>query len=134
MSTADENREIPDATWPEVFRRLTLGEDLDDRTAAWAMGEMMSGDATEAQVGAFLLALAAKGETVAELRGLTDAMVARARPVHVQGETLDIVGTGGDRLGTVNLSTIPRSWPPAPGPAWSSTATAGRPRPRALRT
>ena len=106
MSTADENREIPDATWPEVFRRLTLGEDLDDRTAAWAMGEMMSGDATEAQVGAFLLALAAKGETVAELRGLTDAMVARARPVHVQGETLDIVGTGGDRLGTVNLSTM----------------------------
>ena len=99
-------RQTPAATWPDVFRRLTLGQDLDDATAAWAMGEMMSGDATEAQVGAFLLALAAKGESVAELRGLTEAMVARARPVRVPGETLDIVGTGGDRLGTVNLSTM----------------------------
>lgn len=99
-------RETVTHTWPEVFRRLTLGQDLDDAAAEWAMGEMMSGDATEGQVGAFLLALAAKGETVPELRGLTDAMVAKARRVHVSGETLDIVGTGGDRLGTVNLSTM----------------------------
>jgi len=93
-------------TWPDVFRALTLGQDLEESLTAWAMGEMMSGDATEGQVGAFLLALAAKGVTVPELRGLTDVMVRHARPVHVPGETLDIVGTGGDRLGTVNLSTM----------------------------
>ncbi|MDO5635205.1 MAG: anthranilate phosphoribosyltransferase [Micrococcus sp.] len=93
-------------SWPDILRRLTLAEDLDDASAAWAMEELMSGAASEGQVGAFLIALAAKGVTVPELRGLTQVMVDHARPVSVPGETLDIVGTGGDRLGTVNLSTM----------------------------
>ncbi|MDX2340452.1 anthranilate phosphoribosyltransferase [Micrococcus sp. M4NT] len=104
--TRTTSPETGTTTWPEVFRALMLGQDLEDHAAGWAMGEMMSGDASEGQVGAFLLALAAKGVTVPELRGLTDVMVRHARPVHVEGETLDIVGTGGDRLGTVNLSTM----------------------------
>ncbi|MDY6055417.1 anthranilate phosphoribosyltransferase [Micrococcus sp.] len=94
------------SSWPEVLGALASGDDLDAPTAAWAMGQMMAGEATNAQVGAFLLALAAKGVTVPELRGLTEEMVRRARPVRVSGPTLDIVGTGGDRLGTVNLSTM----------------------------
>lgn len=106
MSIPDSTAAARETSWPDVFRALTLGEDLADDVAAWAMGEMMAGDATEGQVGAFLLALAAKGVTVPELRGLTEAMVEAARPVRVAGETLDIVGTGGDRLGTVNLSTM----------------------------
>ena len=106
MSTPENTAAVLGTSWPEVFRALTLGEDLSDDVAAWAMGEMMAGDATEGQVGGFLLALAAKGVTVPELRGLTEAMVQAANPVHVPGETLDVVGTGGDRLGTVNLSTM----------------------------
>ncbi|NHQ57882.1 anthranilate phosphoribosyltransferase [Micrococcus luteus] len=106
MSTPENTATVLGTSWPEVFRALTVGEDLSDDVAAWAMGEMMAGDATEGQVGGFLLALAAKGVTVPELRGLTEAMVQAANPVHVPGETLDVVGTGGDRLGTVNLSTM----------------------------
>ena len=106
MSTPENTAAVLGTSWPEVFRALTVGEDLSDDVAAWAMGEMMAGDATEGQVGGFLLALAAKGVTVPELRGLTEAMVQAANPVHVPGETLDVVGTGGDRLGTVNLSTM----------------------------
>ncbi len=106
MSIPNTTAAAPETTWPDVFRALTFGENLSGEAAAWAMGEMMAGDATEGQVGGFLLALAAKGVTVPELRGLTEAMVQAARPVQVTGETLDIVGTGGDRLGTVNLSTM----------------------------
>ena len=61
MSTPENTAAVLGTSWPEVFRALTLGEDLSDDVAAWAMGEMMAGDATEGQVGGFLLALAAKG-------------------------------------------------------------------------
>lgn len=106
MSSPDTSALTRGSSWPDVFRALTQREDLTDDVASWAMREMMAGDATEGQMGGFLVALAAKGVTVPELRGLTEAMVEAARPVHVPGETLDIVGTGGDRLGTVNLSTM----------------------------
>ncbi len=66
----------------------------------------MSGEATPAQIAGFLVALSAKGETVEELSGLVDAMLAHARPVSITGEKLDIVGTGGDQLNTVNISTM----------------------------
>lgn len=94
------------STWPEILGQLTASRDLSPQQAAWAMEEMMGGTASEAQVGGFLTALATKGVTVPELAGLTEVMVQRARPVSVPGETLDIVGTGGDRLGTVNISTM----------------------------
>lgn len=93
-------------TWPQIFHRLIHREDLSREEAAWAMGEIMEGAATDAQISGFLIALAAKGETVAELLGLTEVMLQNAIPLEIPGQTLDIVGTGGDRLGTVNISTM----------------------------
>lgn len=66
----------------------------------------MSGEATPAQIAGFLVALSAKGETVDELSGLAEAMLSHANPVAISGEKLDIVGTGGDQLNTVNISTM----------------------------
>jgi len=96
----------PAVTWPEVFTRLLRREDLDRESAAWAMGEIMGGDASPVQVAGFLMALRAKGESVAELHGLADVMLAHAHRIEVPGETIDIVGTGGDRHNTVNISTM----------------------------
>lgn len=70
------------------------------------MDTIMSGEATPAQIAGFLVALSSKGETVEELSGLVAAMLAHARPVSISGEKLDIVGTGGDQLNTVNISTM----------------------------
>ena len=66
----------------------------------------MSGGASVAQVAGFLMALRSKVESVAEVRGLADVMLEHARRIEVPGETIDIVGTGGDRFGTVNISTM----------------------------
>jgi anthranilate phosphoribosyltransferase len=66
----------------------------------------MSGEASTGQVAGFLIALRAKGETVEEMRGLADTMLAHASRIEVAGTTLDIVGTGGDRAHTVNISTM----------------------------
>ena len=70
------------------------------------MDTIMAGEATPAQIAGFLVALSSKGETVEELSGLVEAMLAHARPVTISGEKLDIVGTGGDQLNTVNISTM----------------------------
>ncbi|GAA4580735.1 anthranilate phosphoribosyltransferase [Planotetraspora phitsanulokensis] len=70
------------------------------------MGEIMSGRATSAQIAAFVVALRAKGETVAEVTGLARAMLDRATPLTVEGPVVDVVGTGGDRAHTVNVSTM----------------------------
>ena len=70
------------------------------------MGEVMTGNASDAQVAGFLVALRCKGETVDELTGLVEAMIANARPLAIEGDHLDIVGTGGDRQNTVNISTM----------------------------
>ena len=70
------------------------------------MDTIMSGEATPAQIAGFLVALSAKGETVEELSGLVDAMLAHAKPIGISGQKLDIVGTGGDQLNTVNISTM----------------------------
>src|SRR5699024_9877390 len=80
--------------------------DLSAEQTAWAMEQMMSGDAAPTQIAGFLVALRAKGETVTELRALADVMLAHALPIRVEGPTLDIVGTGGDMAGTVNISTM----------------------------
>lgn len=66
----------------------------------------MGGRASGAQLGAFLVALRAKGETVGEIVGFRDAVLANAQPLAVDPMALDIVGTGGDRVGTVNVSTM----------------------------
>lgn len=95
-----------ETTWPSLLTRLLDGGDLAIAEAAWAMEEVMAGRATPAQLGAFLVALRAKGETVDEIVGFRDAVLANARPLAVDPMALDIVGTGGDRFGTVNVSTM----------------------------
>ncbi|MFP5366110.1 MAG: anthranilate phosphoribosyltransferase [Actinomycetes bacterium] len=93
-------------SWPRLISALISGADLTADNTAWAMDTIMSGDATSAQIAGFLVALSAKGETVEELSGLVAAMLAHAKPVAISGEKLDIVGTGGDQLNTVNISTM----------------------------
>ncbi len=93
-------------TWPNLIAALIAGEDLSQESTQWAMNTIMAGNATDVQIAGFLVALRAKGETVAEVTGLVEAMLSNARPLHVAGDALDIVGTGGDRLNTVNISTM----------------------------
>ena len=93
-------------TWPTIFTSLLAGQDLGTTESAWAMDQIMSGEASPAQVAGFLIALRAKGESVQEMRGLADTMLAHASRITVDGATLDIVGTGGDRAHTVNISTM----------------------------
>jgi anthranilate phosphoribosyltransferase len=70
------------------------------------MDLIMSGEATPARVAAFVVALRAKGETPSEVQGMADAMLAHARPLEIAQRAVDIVGTGGDRSGSVNISTM----------------------------
>jgi len=93
-------------TWPTLLNQLIAGGDLSAEDTAWAMDQVMSGEATPAQVGGFLVALRAKGETPEEVTGLADAMLAHARTVRIDRPAVDIVGTGGDRSGSVNISTM----------------------------
>jgi anthranilate phosphoribosyltransferase len=93
-------------TWPDLLSALLSGRDLQTAEAAWAMEQIMSGDATPAQVAGFVVALRAKGETAAEVAGLVESMLAHAVVVPVDGPALDVVGTGGDRAHTVNISTM----------------------------
>ena len=94
------------STWPEVLGALVAGRDLSADQTAWAMGEILSGEATAAQIAGFAIALRAKGETVEEVSGLVDTMYALATPISVPGRLLDVVGTGGDRSMSVNISTM----------------------------
>ena len=73
---------------------------------AWAMGEVMAGEASPAQLAGFVVALRAKGETPEEVSGLVEVMLSRAAPVAVTARVVDTCGTGGDRSNTVNLSTM----------------------------
>lgn len=93
-------------TWPDLLSALLRGEDLTADDARWAMTEVMTGEASPVRVAGFLVALRAKGETVEELRGIADVMLEHAHRIEVPGETIDIVGTGGDRLHSVNISTM----------------------------
>src|SRR5688500_20276392 len=93
-------------TWPDLYTSLLQGHDLSTAQAAWAMEQVMSGEASPAQLAAFLVALRAKGESVEEMRGLAEQMLAHANRIEVPGPSLDIVGTGGDRAHTVNISTM----------------------------
>lgn len=92
--------------WPIILSSLLRHEDLSVEGAWWAMEEMMTGNSSDAQVAGFLMGLSSKGETVDELLGMADAMLAQAVSFETDLDVLDIVGTGGDRLGTVNLSTM----------------------------
>lgn len=93
-------------TWPDVLSALLSGEHLSAEATAWAMDRIMRGEASDAQIAGFAVALRAKGETVDEVAGLVRAMYAHAHVIEVPGPTVDIVGTGGDRAHTVNISTM----------------------------
>ena len=93
-------------SWPTVLSSLLAGEDLKRAEASWAMSQIMSGEATQGQIGAFMLALRAKGETVEELAGLVDVMLENAVLLQTGADAVDIVGTGGDLVGTVNISSM----------------------------
>jgi len=92
--------------WPRILQRLVSHEALSAEEAADAMRAIMSGDVTSGQVGGFLMALRTKGETVDELDGLARTVLELATPVSAPGPVLDTCGTGGDRSGTFNISTI----------------------------
>ncbi|MEV7825820.1 anthranilate phosphoribosyltransferase [Microbacterium enclense] len=93
-------------TWPDLLSSLLAGDDLSVSESTWAMRQVMAGEATPSQLAGFLIALRAKGETVEEIVGFRDAILEAAVPLPVRAEVLDIVGTGGDRFGTVNVSTM----------------------------
>ena len=97
---------MADTSWPEVLSALIARQDLGATQTAWAMGQVLAGEATPAQIAGFAVALRAKGETVEEMQGLVEAMYAAATPLEVPGRTLDVVGTGGDRSFSVNISTM----------------------------
>lgn len=93
-------------TWPDVLTELVAGNDLSAESTRWAMEEILSGNATPAQIAGFVVSLRAKGETMDEIAGLVEAMYRFAAPLEVPGRVVDIVGSGGDRSHTVNISTM----------------------------
>ena len=97
-------------SWPEVLARLSRREDLSTAEAEETLQVVLSGEATPAQVGAFLSLLHAKGETAEEVTGLARAMVEAAVPCPLDEAdaelAVDLVGTGGDRLSSINVTTL----------------------------
>jgi anthranilate phosphoribosyltransferase len=92
--------------WPRTLQRLIAHESLSVDEAADAMRAIMAGDVTPGQVGGFLMGLRTKGETVDELEGLARAVLEFANPVTTPRPVIDTCGTGGDRSGTINVSTL----------------------------
>ena len=93
-------------TWPDLLTGLVRGDDLDSGDATWAMGEILAGNATAVQIAGFMVALRAKGETVDEISGLAAGMLENSRRIDLPRDAVDIVGSGGDRANTVNISTM----------------------------
>jgi anthranilate phosphoribosyltransferase len=96
----------PFRTWSGLISALLAGSDLTAADTGWAMDQVVLGEASPAQISGFLIALRAKGETADELYGLATVLRSHATPVRIDGPFVDIVGTGGDRTGAVNLSTM----------------------------
>lgn len=93
-------------SWPELLATLIAGRDLGRDDTAWAMEQILSGQTGPAQLAGFLVALRTKGESVDEMSGLVEAMLASAVRISVGRDVVDVVGTGGDRAHTVNISTM----------------------------
>ncbi len=93
-------------TWPLILSKLVAGSDLNRAEAAWALGEIMTGDTESGVIEAFLISLRKKGESVEEISGLVDAMLTNSLKLETGNDAVDIVGTGGDLLGTVNISSM----------------------------
>lgn len=88
-----------------VLARLAAGERLTESEAEAAFGMIMAGEATPAQIAGLLMAMRVRGETVAEMTGAVRAMRARMLAIEAPPDAMDIVGTGGDAAGTLNIST-----------------------------
>jgi anthranilate phosphoribosyltransferase len=93
-------------TWAAVLAELAAGRHLSREVASWAIQQILAGDATPAQLGAFMIALRSKGETVEEMSAFADGMMEFATPIEIGGLAVDVVGSGGDRARTVNISTM----------------------------
>ncbi len=97
---------MTDFSWPEILGVLASGSDLSRRQARQAMRQVMSGEASPARIAGMIVALRMKGETVEEMSGLVEGMLeAAVRADLGDADPVDIVGTGGDRSGTFNIST-----------------------------
>lgn len=105
-ASAEKVNVVTSVNWSELLTDLLAGKDLEKGRAYAAMDAIMSGQVSDAVLAAFLVALKAKGETSRELLGLADAMIAHAKPLEISGPAVDIVGTGGDRFNSVNVSTM----------------------------
>lgn len=92
--------------WSDILTGLVRSEGLEADAAEWALNEIFQGRASDVQLAALLVALRAKGETEDEILGLSHAMLANAVPIRLDDEAVDVVGTGGDRANTVNISTM----------------------------
>ena len=97
---------MSDFWWPPIINALMAGTDLSREEAHGAMSEVMSGNATEAQIAAFIVSLRAKGETADEMTGLVDAMFEAALTVDMGQPVVDVVGTGGDQAGSNGLESL----------------------------
>lgn len=93
-------------SWKSILGNLVAAEDLTHEQADWAIRQIISAEATPAQVGGFLLAIRAKGESVTELSSFVDVLLEHSVKPPLSNDAIDIVGTGGDQLGTVNISSM----------------------------
>jgi len=92
--------------WAEILTDLLAQRDLNGLQAEWSMEQVMAGSATPGQIGAFLVALHAKGTTAAEVATFVDTMLRHAHPFKGGSAAVDTCGTGGDVAGTVNISSM----------------------------
>ena len=96
--------------WSQLLATLLRGEDLPANDAQVAMNAVLLGEASSAQIAAFVMALRSKGETADELQGMLAAVLEASEPVSLDAKfsshAIDIVGTGGDKSHSVNISTM----------------------------
>lgn len=97
---------MTEITWKSILAELVNGNHLDADESWWFVNDLMNGNANPACVGAVLATQQQLGLTAPEIEGAAKAMVSHAIPLNVSGETTDIVGTGGDKASTVNLSSM----------------------------
>jgi anthranilate phosphoribosyltransferase len=95
-----------ESNWNKILQDLDARRDLSREQCSWALSEIMKGTAPEREVSSFMLALRGKGETVDELAGLVDTMLENALELETGNDAVDLVGTGGDMFGTVNISSM----------------------------
>ena len=97
---------MPHDNWTALLSDLLEGRSLTVAEASRAMTDIMNGDVSDARLAAFLVALRAKGESVDEVVGFRDAILSAALPIDVSTDAVDIVGSGADPIGVINVSSI----------------------------